>query len=95
MRIVSKWEGLKKSGIAALPSGDATVAFDKLDKALKEVGIFIVPVGELECFVKQVGGHGPDWTNKVLEAYPDLSDVVYDDIKKFIKLVCGLVTPRD
>ena len=95
LRIVSKWEGLKKSGIAALPSGDATVAFDKLDKALKEVGIFIVPVGELECFVKQVGGHGPDWTNKVLEAYPDLSDVVYDDIKKFIKLVCGLVTPRD
>ena len=42
-----------------------------------------------------MGGHGPDWTNKVLEAYPDLSDVVYDDIKKFIKLVCGLVTPRD
>lgn len=90
LQIDSKWEALKKSGVAALPSGDATVAFDKLDKILKEAGIFIVRVGELECFVKQVGGHGPDWTNKVLEAYPDLSNEVYDDIKKFIKSVCGL-----
>lgn len=91
LRIESKWDALKKSGVAALPSGDATIAFNELDKTLKKAGIFIVPVGELECFVKQVGGHGPDWTNKVLEAYPDLSDIVYEDIKKFIKLVCGLV----
>lgn len=59
-----------------MPSGDATQAFDELNEILKQAGIFIVPVGELECFVKQVGGHGPDWTNKVLEKYPDLSDRV-------------------
>lgn len=90
LRVESKWEGLKKSGIAALPSGDARVAFDKLNNVLKEAGIFIVTVGELECFIKQVGRHGPEWTNKVLEAYPDLSHEVYGDIKKFIKLVCEL-----
>ena len=83
----SKWEALKKR---ALPSGDATQAFDELNEVLKQAGIFIVPVGELECFVKQIGGHGPDWTNKVLEYYPDLSDKVYDEIKNFIKIVCDL-----
>ena len=91
LKIVSKWEGLKKSGKAALPSGDATVAFDKLNKTLNIAGIYIVTVGELECFIKQVGGHGPDWTNKVLEEYPDLSNEVYDEIKKFVKIICGMV----
>lgn len=51
LKIESKWETLKKSGISALPSGDATQAFDELNEILKQAGIFIVPVGELECFV--------------------------------------------
>lgn len=45
---------------------------------------FLVPVGELENFVRTVGGHGPAWVNKVLEQYPDLNDSMYGDIKKFI-----------
>lgn len=88
LKTESKWEALKRNGITALPSGDATVAFQKMNQVLRDVGIFIVPVGELECFVKQVGGHGPDWVNKVLETYPDLDDKVYDEIKKFIAQVC-------
>lgn len=88
LKTESKWEALKKNGITALPSGDATVAFQRLDQVLRNAGIFIVPVGELECFVKQVGGHGPDWVNKVLETYPDLDNKVYDEIKKFIAQVC-------
>lgn len=47
--------------------------------------IFIVPVGELEGFVKAVGGHGPEWVNDVLEQYPDLNDSVYKDLREFIK----------
>lgn len=27
---------------------------------------YIVPVGELECFVKEVGDHGLEWANKVI-----------------------------
>ena len=55
---------------------------------LFRIKIYIVPVGELECFVKEVGGHGPEWVNSVLEIYPDLDDSVYDEIKKFIRRVC-------
>ena len=44
-----------------------------------------MPVGELECFIKEVGGHGPEWSNAVLEKYPDLNDEVYAKIRNFIK----------
>lgn len=89
IRTISKWDGIKKGGVAALPAGDATANFNALNKMLKDKGIFIVPVGELECFVKEVGGHGPDWTNNVFEKYPDLENEVYDKIKEFIKEVCA------
>ena len=47
----------------------------------------MVSVGELECFVKEVGGHGPEWANTVLETYPDLDNEVYDEVKKFVKQI--------
>lgn len=81
---VSKWDGIKKSGAAALPAGNATASYRKIDQKLRENGIFIVPVGELECFVKEVGGHGPEWVNTVFETYPNLDDAVYSTIKEFI-----------
>lgn len=83
--IISKWDNIKKAGVASLPAGNATVSFKNMDSVLRAAGIFIVPVGELECFVKEVGGHGPEWANTVLETYPDLDNEVYDDIKKFVK----------
>lgn len=81
---VSKWKALKLSGAAAIPAGDAARAFRQVDQLLGSHGIYIVPVGELERFIPTVGGHGPDWTSRVLEAYPDLDDEVYADIKSFI-----------
>ena len=56
-----------------------------MNNILKENGIFLVPVGELECFIKEVGGHGPEWVNNVLEKYPDFSDEVYSSIISFVK----------
>ena len=80
----SKWDGIKKSGISAIPSGDATKAFDRLNGNLKSAGIYMVPVGELECFIKAVGNHGPTWVNEVLETYPNLDDDVYAGITQFV-----------
>jgi len=81
---VSKWKPIKSAGISALPPGNATTAYKQLEKVFREKGIHIVSVGELECFIKEVGDHGPDWTNKVLEKYPDLDDAVYAGIKEFV-----------
>lgn len=81
----SKWETIKKAGVSALPAGDVTVAFDRLNSILSSNDIHIVPVGELECFIKEVGGHGPYWVNTVLEKYPDLNNPVFETITSFIK----------
>ena len=84
IKTISKWTPLKKGGISVLPSGNATNSFKHIDQILQDNGFYIVPVGELECFIKEVGGHGPDWVNTVLEKHPDLNDAVYDRIKSFI-----------
>ena len=81
---ISKWDGIKKSGVSALPAGNATTSFGKINQILKDNGMYIVPVGELECFIKEVGGHGPEWVNNVLETYPDLDNDIYKDITEFI-----------
>ena len=85
VKVISKWKAIKSGGVASLPAGDATNAFRRLDNTLKAAGIYIVPVGELECFIKEVGGHGPEWSNAVLEQYPDLNDEVYSNIRNFIR----------
>ena len=85
VKVISKWKAIKSGGVASLPAGDATNAFKRLDNTLKAAGIYIVPVGELECFIKEVGGHGPEWSNEVLEKYPDLNDEVYSNIRNFIQ----------
>lgn len=81
---VSKWKVIKSAGSSAIPSGNATESFRRLDRQLKDNGMFVVPVGELECFIKEVGGHGPEWTNNVLEKYPDLDNEVYKGITEFV-----------
>ena len=79
------WSMIKKSGIRALPNGDAQEAIDSLNTALQQAGIHIPLVGELENFIPKVGGHGPSWVEDVLDKYPDLNDGVYEDVKQFIK----------
>lgn len=85
LKKTSKWAQLKEAGFSAVPQGDAYAAVKELRLVLEAHGIFVVPVGELECFVKEVGGHGPEWVNKLIERYPDFSDKVYDDAKNFIR----------
>jgi len=85
LKKTTEWSSLKKSGTAAIPSGDSRKAYDIIEKNLKNKGIFIVPVGEIEQFVPVIGGHGPAWVNEVLIKYPDLASSEYDEIKKFVE----------
>lgn len=81
----SPWASIKDSGSSAIPRGNSTEAFKKINEVLRSNGIFIVEVGELECFVKEVGGeHGPQWVNTVLEKYPDIGDPVYTKLREFV-----------
>ena len=84
---ISKWDGIKHGGKSSIPAGDATNAYNRLERIFRANHIYIDPVGELEGFVKEVGGHGPDWVNKVLETYPNLNDSVYHNVRDFIRSI--------
>ena len=61
------WRQIKRGGIAALPGGDASTVSVRLLNGLREIGLFVVPVGELERWDTTVGVHGPAWVNALLE----------------------------
>lgn len=85
LKTTTKWSELKKSGKTTIPAGDATKSYNRLNTVLEKYGIYIVPCGEIECFVKEIGGHGPDWVNTVIEKFPDFNNNVYGELKNFIK----------
>ena len=62
----SPWSIAKTVGKTFIPQGPATVKFNELQSALDRMGILVVDVGELECFCRKCGGHGPAWVNEVL-----------------------------
>ena len=78
------WSMIKKSGIRVLPNGDPQEAIEDLNTALKQVGIHLPLVGELENFIPTVGGHGPSWVEDVINKYPDLNNAVYEDVKQLL-----------
>ena len=72
-RRASPWDAIKRAGVSALPSGDATRRFKDLQDLCNGIGLWIVPVGELEGFCRSVGNHGPGWLQRVIEE-KDLGD---------------------
>jgi energy-coupling factor transporter ATP-binding protein EcfA2 len=62
----SGWSSIKESGISAFPKGNATTDGTLLLAELEKFGLFLVPVGELECWDKSLGLHGPGWVAEAL-----------------------------
>ena len=86
VRVETKWDLLKRGGVSVIPAGDPTNAWKSLNEKLKAHGLFLLPVGEIENFVKEVGGlHGPGWVTKVLSGYPDMDNEVYREVSAFVQ----------
>ena len=84
-RKASPWDAVKNSGESAIPSGDPTKQFQKLLCLCKEMGLWIVPVGELEGFCKSVGGHGPRWVQQVIEERNLADDPELERARLFVR----------
>jgi len=82
--VKTNWDQIKRFGIAGAPPGQATQSLNNLLHFLKRLNIHLVPCGELECFIKTIGGHGPDWLNNVLEKYPDIGADEYIAARNFV-----------
>ncbi|MFN3273885.1 MAG: ATP-dependent nuclease [Paracoccus sp. (in: a-proteobacteria)] len=82
----SAWAALKEHGASGLPKGDVRRYFESLIEYLQEYGIFIVPVGEIEGFCPEVGGHGPKFVTSVLNDY-SFDDEKLKGLIDFVDLV--------
>jgi hypothetical protein len=61
------WSIVKQTGVSGIPAGQAVQTWERLDAALRELGLFVVPVGTLERWDATVGNRGPKWVVEVLE----------------------------
>jgi len=66
IRKSTAWSKAKRLGMAALAAESAKAECDQLLSMLRNIGLFVVVGGELECFDRSVGKHGPAWVNEVL-----------------------------
>ena len=79
------WDAVKQAGAAALPAGQATQKFQQLQELCKGMGLWILPVGELEGFLRSVGGHGPRWVQQVIEERELATDPDLERARKFVR----------
>lgn len=80
------WSEVKRHGIDGLPPGEIRKRFRELNENLKDIGVFLVPRGEIENFSPETGGHGPKFVSKFLEQR-NLSDPELNLLKDFVKEV--------
>jgi predicted ATPase len=86
LRKASAWSHAKEVGKSFIPNGDPSQAYERVQTQLREKGLHVVEIGQLESFCKSVPGHGPKWVNGVLEK--DLkSETELENARKFIQSV--------
>jgi ABC-type cobalamin/Fe3+-siderophores transport system ATPase subunit len=67
-RLDDSWARLKNGGLALVPQGDASAQAQVVLDELASLGLFVVPVGELERWEPDLPGHGPRWVAAAIES---------------------------
>ena len=83
-RSISPWDAVNHYGESAIPQGQATRQFRELQKPLQEMGLWVVPVGEMEGFCRSIGGHGPSWARQVISERELRTDSDLEDAREFV-----------
>ena len=86
MKQGKSWAEVKKYGTRGIPKGDAQGDFIALRDKLEEIGIFLVPVGEIENFCPEIGSHGPKFVTKLLSGVL-LGDQRLTELRAFVERV--------
>ena len=68
LRSTSAWESIKHNGRTGFTGAQTIKHFDQLSAECKKIGVFLVPVGELEGFCRTIEAKkGPAFVEKLLE----------------------------
>jgi len=60
------WSIAKDHGVDGIPRGKVRKDYANLKDKLEEIGIYLIPVGEIEGFCQEIGSHGPEFVAKFL-----------------------------
>jgi energy-coupling factor transporter ATP-binding protein EcfA2 len=80
------WSAVKKYGWRGIPNGNAQTDAAILRDMLEDIGIYVVPVGEVENFCPHIGSHGPKFVTKLLSSV-ELSDSRLSELHEFVRRV--------
>lgn len=83
MKQGKSWNEVKKFGEIAIPNGQAKKDYGELKNALEALGIFVIPVGEIENFCPEIGLHGPKYVTKLLTDIP-MGDSRLQSLREFV-----------
>lgn len=80
------WSMVKSFGESGLPKGSIRTDYRLLVEFLEEIGIYIIPVGEIENFCPSIGGHGPKFVTDLLSTMT-LGSSDLEHLREFVKRV--------
>ncbi len=80
------WDGIKKIGKASF-TGEAPKAYESVESVCRATGLFIVPVGEMECFDKTVNKEKKEWVYYILENYDLAKEAKLEEARKFVQAI--------
>ena len=86
LRLSSAWSKIKEVGYRFF-TGAAYSSYEKIEAYCNKLGLFIVPVGELEFFYRLNANHGTKWVTEVLETANLTDDKELEDARQFMKKI--------
>jgi hypothetical protein len=86
LKTPADWQRATQIGFAILPPGEAHVAGERLILGFAALGLFIVPCGELECFLPGIQLEKNEWVYAALDRYRDAFDRApeLENARKFV-----------
>ena len=80
------WNQIKKIGKAGF-TGREPAAYERVESVCKSAGLFVVPVGEMECFDKTINKEKKNWVYYVLENYDLALESKLEEARKFVQAI--------
>jgi hypothetical protein len=93
LKTANGWKKMKMSGVQAL-RGEPYLAAQRLIAYFAELGLFLVPVGELECWIRDISpSNKAAWLSRVFEEGRHLSPS--SELQQFCSDVRDYLTGKD
>lgn len=80
------WHEVKSYGERSIPGGEVLINYKNMIDKLEEIGIYIIGVGEIENFCREISGHGPKFVTKLLTE-KNMEDEDLRDLRDFVQKV--------